>query len=240
MKILFAGPSLYGAQYDAGDVVVHGPAQMGDVERAVAEGATAVGIVDGHYQQVGAVWHKEILLALSQGIAVFGAASMGALRAAECEPFGMVPVGSIARRYCSGELYDDADVALTNGPAELGFPPLSEPMVDVEATVASLTAQHLVSPAGAAVITAGARGIFFADRTVDAIFERLQHPGSARLRQLYLAHHVSQKTRDALELLDLLKSLQPAAAPANPAWRFANSPFWNDRVTPRSSSVTPL
>jgi len=240
MKILFAGPSLHGAQYDAGDVIVRGPAQMGDVERAVADGATAVGIADGHYQQVGAVWHKEILLAISQGTAVYGAASMGALRAAECEPFGMVPVGSIARRYCSGELYDDADVALTNGPAELGFPPLTEPMVDVEATVACLIAQHLISPTGAAAVTAGARRIFFADRTVDAIFERLEHPGAVRLRQLYLAHHVSQKTRDALELLDVLKSLQPAAAPAKPAWRFANSPFWNDRVTPRSSSVTPL
>jgi hypothetical protein len=240
MKILFVGPSLYGAQYDAGDVVVRGPAQMGDVERAIADGAKAVGIVDGHYQQVGAVWHKEILLALSEGVAVFGAASMGALRAAECEPFGMVPVGSIARRYCAGSLCDDADVALTNGPAELGFPPLTEPMVDVEATVASLAAQHLISPAGVAAITAGARGIFFADRTVDAIFERLQHPGSVRLRQLYLAHHVSQKTRDALELLDLLKSFQPAEAPPNPLWCFANSPFWTDRMTPCSSSVTPL
>ena len=240
MKILFAGPSLYGEQYDAGDVDVRGPAQMGDVERAVADGAKAIGLVDGHYQQVGAVWHKEILLALAQGIAVYGAASMGALRAAECEPFGMVPVGSIARRYCSGELYDDADVALINGPAELGFPPLTEPIVDVEATVASLTDQQLISPTGAAAIISGARRIFFADRTVDAIFERLQHPGSVRFHQLYLAHHVSQKARDALELLDLLKSLQPAATPTNPTWRFANSPFWNDRVTPRSSSVTPL
>jgi hypothetical protein len=240
MKVLFAGPSLYGLQYDAGDVVVRGPAQMGDVERAVADGATAVGIIDGHYQQVGAVWHKEVLLALSQGIAVYGAASMGALRAAECEPFGMVPVGSIARRYCSGELYDDADVALTNGPAELGFPPLTEPMVDLEATIACLSARHLISPTAAAAITASARGMFFADRTIDAIFERLMHPGSVRLRKLYLAHHVSQKARDALELLSLLKSLQTTAAPTKPKWSFANSPFWHDRVLPRSSSVTAL
>ena len=107
--VVFAGPSLYGAQFDPGDVVIRSPAQMGDIERAFADGATAIGLIDGHYQQVGAIWHKEILLALSGGVAVFGAASMGALRAAECEPFGMVPVGAIARRYCSGELYDDAD-----------------------------------------------------------------------------------------------------------------------------------
>ena len=141
MKIVFAGPSLCGAEYDAGDVIVRGPAQMGDLERAVAEGAHAVGLIDGHYQQVGAVWHKEILLALSSGVAVYGAASMGALRAAECEAFGMVPVGDIARRYCSGALFDDADVALTNGPAELGFPPLTE---EVKRKILGLNAARLL------------------------------------------------------------------------------------------------
>ncbi len=240
MKILFAGPSLYGATFEAGDVVVRGPAQMGDVERAVGEGATAIGIIDGHYQQVGAVWHKEILLALSSGVAVYGAASMGALRAAECEAFGMVPVGSIAQRYCSGDLFDDADVALTNGPAELGFPPLTEPMVDVEATLAHLRAQQLITTTDAAAIAACAGAIFFADRTVDAIFEGLEARDSDRLHRLYVAHHVSQKIRDALDLLALLKRLQPAAAPANPAWRLANSPFWRGRTPPRSASVTPL
>ncbi len=236
MKLLLAGPSLYGAQVDAGEIVVRGPAQMGDLERAIADGATAIGLVDGHYQQVGAVWHKEILFALSSGVAVYGAASMGALRAAECEPFGMIPIGTIARRYCSGELYDDADVALTNGPAELGFPPLTEPMVDVEASIAHLLGHGLVTPTEAAAITADARRLFFADRTVEAIFDRLD----ARLHQLYLANRVSQKTRDALELLEVLQALQPATGAPTAAWRFANSPFWSGRVTPRSSSVTPL
>jgi hypothetical protein len=236
MKIAFAGPSLHGAQYDTGDVIVRGPAQMGDFERAMADGATAIGLIDGHYQQVGAVWHKEILLALSAGIAVFGAASMGALRAAECEPFGMVPVGSIARRYCAGELYDDADVALTNGPAELGFPPLTEPMVDVEATAIHLAALGLVTGAGARDITVTARKLFFADRTVEAIFERLP----AGLAALYKANRVSQKTHDALELIATLKALRPGTGAAARDWHFANSPFWTGRVTPRSSSVTPL
>ncbi len=240
MKIVFAGPSLYGAAYDPGDVVMRGPAQMGDVERALADGAAAIGIIDGHYQQTGAVWHKEILLALASGVAVFGAASMGALRAAECEAFGMVPVGDIARRYCSGALFDDADVALTNGPAELGFPPLTEPMVDVEATAAHLAAHGHATAADAREIVATARAIFFADRTVEAVFARLPLPRAAALHRLYVAHRVSRKTADALELLALVKSLQPGAAAPRPAWRFANSPFWTGRVTPRSSSVTPL
>jgi hypothetical protein len=152
----------------------------------------------------------------------------------------MQPVGAIARRYCTGELYDDADVALTNGPSELGFPPLTEAMVDVEATVAELLARGLVTPSGALAITTTARKIFFADRTIEAIFERLDGAGASSLQELYLANRVSQKTRDALELVAFLKALNPSDAPAPRDWRFVNSPFWAGRVTPRSSSVTPL
>lgn len=237
MKILFAGPSLYGTTFDAGDVIVRRPAQMGDIERAIADGARAVGLIDGHYQQVGAVWHKEILLALASGVTVFGAASMGALRAAECELFGMIPIGVIANLYCSGELVDDADVALTNGPAELGFPPLSEAMVDVEATLAHLVGSGLASAEDAVRIRTAARKTFFADRTVEAMFALL---GAPDLEALYTANRVSQKARDALELLETLKRWDGPAETAKPEWRFANSPFWADRAGLRSSSVTPL
>jgi hypothetical protein len=236
VKILFVGPSLYGADHDPGDVVFRGPAEMGGIERAIADGATAIGIIDGHYQQTGAVWHKEILLALSRGIAVYGAASMGALRAAECEAFGMIPIGDIATRYCSGELFDDADVALTNGPAELGYLPLTEAMVDVVATLDHLEARGLVSPAMATAILASARALFFADRTIEAIFE----PLGPELNALYRTHRVGLKTADALALLETLKAL-PAGKASTPVreWQFANSPFWTGRPPARSSSVTP-
>ena len=145
------------------------PAQQGDVEAAVSDGAVAIGLVDGHYQQVGAVWHKEILLALSMGVRVFGAASMGALRAAECAAFGMIPVGGIANGYCSGELFDDADVAVTNGPLELGYPPLTEPMVTVAATLTDLAARDLLGPEESRSILAAAQSIYFADRTIEAM-----------------------------------------------------------------------
>ncbi len=236
MKVVFAGPSLYGVSLDPGAIAFRGPAETGSVEQALADGATAIGLVDGHYQQVGAVWHKEILLALAQGVAVFGAASMGALRAAECEAFGMVPVGSIAGRYCSGDLFDDADVAITNGPAELGYPPLTEALVDVLATTAHLAARGLVRPVEAEAIAAAARAIFFADRTLEAIFARL---GAPHLHRIYLAHRVHQKRRDALALVEAVRAHAAPAIPRRPAWQLARSPFWTQRDRRRSSSVTP-
>ena len=140
MKVVFAGPSIHGAPFDARGLELRGPAAQGDLTLATKQGARVIGLIDGAFSSVAAVWHKEILFALSQGVAVYGAASMGALRAAECAAFGMIPVGLIAHAYLAGELDDDGAVALTMGPAALGWPATTEPLVDVWAT-----ADHLVS-----------------------------------------------------------------------------------------------
>jgi hypothetical protein len=239
MKIVFAGPSLYGADVDTSGIEFRGPAETGCMERAIADGATVIGLIDGHYQQVGAVWHKEILFALSSGVAVLGAASMGALRAAECEPFGMIPVGSIARRYSAGELFDDADVAITNGPAELGFPPLTEAMVDVVATIEHLTALGLIEGDEAAALMASARAIFFADRTIETICGRSGLARAANIRGLYAEHRVSQKTLDALELVEAVRTFDVRTSSRATDWQLAQSPFWTGRDS-HSSAVTPL
>ena len=62
----------------------------------------AIGIIDGVFLDVASVWHREILWALSQGVHVFGAASMGALRAAELDGFGMRGVGRSTPRIATG------------------------------------------------------------------------------------------------------------------------------------------
>ena len=238
LRVVFAGPSIYGLTIDWTGIELRRPAQQGDVEAAVANGAMAIGLVDGHYQQVGAVWHKEILLALSKGVRVYGAASMGALRAAECAAFGMIPVGGIAAGYCRGELFDDADVAVTNGPLELGYPPLTEPMVTVSATVSHLSDRALLSADERESILAAARSIYFADRTIDAIFDRAADgPARQRLFSLYVQNRIDPKGRDALELIEAIRGIDERDAP--PAWQLALSPFWQARDV-RSDTVTPL
>ena len=67
--------------------------------RASRERVQRIAIIDGYFERMAAVWHKEILVALEKGIAVWGAASMGALRAAELAPFGMVGVGAIYQAF---------------------------------------------------------------------------------------------------------------------------------------------
>ena len=106
VKVLFAGPSLAGdiaalaARHE--DITFAGPVARGDVLHWTRRGASAIGIVDGLFHGVPPVWHKEILFALSEGVAVAGGASMGALRAAECAAFGMVGLGDVYRLYADG------------------------------------------------------------------------------------------------------------------------------------------
>src|SRR5688572_25122311 len=180
MKILFAGPSLYGTAWAADepslidDVECRGPAAQGDIASAVVEGATAIGLIDGRFEDVAAVWHKEILYALEQGVQVFGAASMGALRAAECADFGMIGIGTVFERYWSGELVDDAAVAQLHAPPEFDYAPLTEALVNVEATTERFLKLRAVTKAEAASLDASARALFFKERTWPRI---LAHAG---------------------------------------------------------------
>ena len=103
---VFLGPTLSLEEASSVlDAVYLPPVSQGDVYRLVSLGGPkAIAIVDGYFNQVPAVWHKEILWAMSEGIPVYGAASMGALRAAELAPFGMRGVGRIFEAYRDGVL----------------------------------------------------------------------------------------------------------------------------------------
>ena len=215
MKVLFVGPTLFGLEPDVSGLLVRPPATQGDIAKAVLEGATAIGLVDGYFDAVAAPWHKEILFALAHGVAMLGASSMGALRAAECASFGMRPIGSIALAYGSGELDDDAAVALMHGPEELGYPPLTEPLVDVRPTLDRLRRLGFISLAEQRHIWDGACRLHFKDRTDEAM---LAGHGPAALAA-YRKHRVNRKAEDALLLiLELRKCADLRSGVADLPW----------------------
>lgn len=222
MRVLFAGPSLFGADCALGEIEVRPPARQGDVDRAVSDGAAAIGLVDGVFGSVPSVWHKEILFALSQGVAVLGAASLGALRAAECHSFGMRAVGTIAADYIAGRRRDDGDVCLIHATAELGFLPLSEPLVDVEATLSAMVASDTATGVEAAALLAAARNLYFSDRDLERLCSEARLPAFA---ERYRRHRVSAKTRDALELVAELRQCPDWRGP-RPDWNFVASDPW--------------
>ena len=156
--LIFAGPTLSGVTLPPDSRTrLLPPAAHGDVYRAtlLSPRPRALLLIDGYFRAQPAVRHKEILWALSQGIYVFGAASIGALRAAELAPFGMLGVGAVFEAFRSGILEDDDEVAVEHGPAELGYPPVSEAMVDIRATLAAALRNGVVSAASHATPRGG-------------------------------------------------------------------------------------
>jgi hypothetical protein len=228
MKIVFAGPTLPDATDHAGAILVRSPAALGDVAKAVLEGATVIGIVDGYFENVASVWHKEILYALSEGVTVIGAASMGALRAAECAPFGMLGVGAVFAAYASGALIDDDAVGQVHGPEELGYIPLSEPLVNITATLDGLLTLGLLTGPERTAIGATARASFFKDRTWAKVFAATDLAAARReeIRRLIDTHRRDVKREDALALIAAIAAAPDARVTPPAGWRFAETQMW--------------
>jgi hypothetical protein len=200
-SVVFAGPSIFGIDPTLLDGLdLHPPAGRGDILCAVTSRATAIGLIDGLFDTQPAVWHKEILYALSQGVPVLGAASMGALRAAECAALGMIGVGGIFDEYAAGSRVADADVGVAHAPAELGYQPISVALVDAEATLDALLEAKQVDEAMHRRLLDHARRLHFKQRTWEAV---LGIDAGHLLERASL--YPSRKTADALLLLKRLR-----------------------------------
>jgi len=140
------------------------PVSQGDVLRLLDRRPTAIAIIDGYFELVPAVWHKEILLALESGVHVFGAASMGALRAAELDVFGMKGIGQIYKWYASGYLEDDDEVAVGHGPADQGYRELSDAMVNVRDRCLAAAQNRIVTKPAARQFIEIAKALFYPER----------------------------------------------------------------------------
>jgi len=207
-KVLFAGPSIHGLDFGGADgLVLRPPAACGDILAASREGFRTIGLVDGVFGSERSVWHKEILVALDRGARVLGAASMGALRAAECDRFGMEGVGTIYSDYRDGRRTDDSDVALLHGPAELDFRPITLALADADATIANLRNVGRLSPRQAQSVQQTARQMHFSQRTWSAIAAA---PGApAHLLKDVSRFAVEQKKADAGELIARMRNAAP-------------------------------
>ncbi|RKH60851.1 TfuA-like protein [Corallococcus llansteffanensis] len=234
MKLfVFTGPTL---SADEGrtllDAVFLPPAAQGDVYLAAREKPVAIGIIDGYFERVPSVSHKEVLWALSQGIHVFGASSMGALRAAELAPFGMEGVGTVYDAYQSGRLEADDEVAVTHGAAEDGFRATSEAMVNVRATLHAAERAEVISPGSRAILERRAKSLFYPDRRYPTVLSLAEAEGVASaeveaLRAFLPTGRVNPKRQDALELLRILRErTAQGLEPKQVRWHFERTDAW--------------
>jgi hypothetical protein len=170
--VVFLGPSLPVKEARAiAPCLVLPPARQGDVWRALAGRPVAMALVDGVFEHQPSVWHHELLAALDDGVAVFGGASMGALRAAELSRFGMVGVGEVFRWYRDGVVADDAEVALLHAGEEHGHRALTVPLVNVRHAAARAVEDEVISDHEAKLLVEEAARTFYQDRTWPRLLE---------------------------------------------------------------------
>lgn len=205
--LVFLGPTLLLAEAQAAlDAIYLQPAAQGDIVLAAhAFRPRAMVLIDGLFEDRPAVRHKEILWAMAQGIVVIGAASIGALRAAELSSFGMVGVGLIYRWYRRWLLTAEDAVAVQSGPAQLGFLPLTDALIDLQRTFSSIMRQKIITSAERDHLVAIARQTNFRDRTLAKV---LRSAGFAEDRVSKLPQEIiGQKQIDALAALRSARDL---------------------------------
>jgi hypothetical protein len=150
---------------------------------------------------------------------------MGALRAAELQAFGMVGVGRIFELFRDGLLEDDDEVAVAHGPADSGYQPLSEALVNLRDRLAAAVAAGLLDAVAAGQVVARLKALPYPVRSFEAAeaFARELGRGDGALEAFLAAPHASLKQRDAEALLERLAAA--AGPPAPPPVRVERTVF---------------
>src|SRR5262249_43152899 len=230
---VFLGPTL--AEKDARaelDAVYLPPVSAGDVYRLWRRRPRAIGIVDGYFDRVPAVWHKEIMWIMERGVHVFGAAGLGALRAAELHTFGMRGVGWVYQAFRDEAVGRDDEVAVRHATSADGYRPLSEAMVNIRRTLQAAEQQGIVSAATAGVLLTAGTALFYPERTWP---ELLRAAGATRadgaeldaLRRWLPTGRVDQQAADAVAMLRGMGGFLAAdPAPQHVSWSMAPTAMW--------------
>jgi hypothetical protein len=232
--IIFAGPSMPPPRSRFAGFEWRPPIRQGDLYLAALERPAFIGVIDGYFELVPTVWHKEILWAMAQGIHVYGAASIGALRAVELADFGMKGIGHIYQQFRTGALMDDDEVAVMHGPEEVDYVQVTEALVNVRASVDRALELDVVDPALAAKLVQIAKSLFYKDRTYEEILKtaagQALPPDALRRFAAWLPHgQVDQKRIDAEEMLQaIVAHITEGVSPLQVSYRFAHSFAWEE------------
>ncbi|WP_156930431.1 TfuA-like protein [Sphingomonas jaspsi] len=174
------------------------PAATGDILRIVHGGFATICLIDGYFDHRPSPWHKELLVAMAAGIRLIGASSMGALRAAELDMYGMEGVGAIYRAYRDGLLTGDDEVALIHGPESMNWAAASVPLVEVRATLLKAVRLGLFDAGMARRLRAAAMDVHYVDRDWPLLKRLFEEEGlKAAIASQVTDLHVPLKQLDA-------------------------------------------
>lgn len=182
------------------------PVGRGDVIEALKDKPDLIAIIDGVFHQRPAVAHKEILKALKEGVIVVGGGSMGALRAAELEDFGMVGIGKVYRAYKDGVIEADDDVALVFNPETLEK--LSEALISMMYNFKAAVGEGIINEDDLENLLKTAKLIYYPKRTYKKVLNEADiDENKRRMLQKFLDEKGTDvKREDALSVLEYIKN----------------------------------
>ncbi|WP_327357783.1 TfuA-like protein [Streptomyces sp. NBC_01304] len=205
---VFVGPTAHGLParlLGQWRVRVHPPARRGSIHALVTAGPPGrIALVDGRYDDVPAVGHRELLDALAAGWHVTGLGSIGALRAVELRGYGMHGYGR-AFEYLTATGAPDDEVALLHGPAP-DYRPVSEALVDLRAFADHLTVAGVLDADEATAVIVDLGAVWFGERTLPAFCQSVadvagSSAAAAVRERLPLLPQLRIKTRDLRDYL---------------------------------------
>jgi len=218
--LVFAGASISRDAVDPdADQVWCGPAQQGDMLAAVLDGFETILIIDGYFYTRFPCTTFEVMLALEQGVNVFGASSIGALRAVELDRYGMCGLGYVYEHLKGSDIrpyhvvaqtYDENDGALT------------VPLIQILYFLECAEAERIVGREDRLVLEDQAESIHFLSLSLESFFSHVEatefnREVLARLRAYWTAtgggDRFDIKKHDARVLLDSYRGML-AARPA--------------------------
>jgi hypothetical protein len=231
MKIIcYIGPSLplSRATELCPEAIFRPPAAQCDIlSDAVEIQPDAILLVDGQFLANLSVWHRELTFCLTRGIKVCGAASMGALRAADLWRQGMIGYGKIFELYRHGITEDDAEVALlySQGPNGLYYQH-SVPQINLRVTLGYYQDILQLAPEHVDQLLQASNALGFRQRTREAITKTWEEIVGKNVAEFIVNNIVDQKALDAFGLLRDFRELAPASGAKIPPDAALSKFFW--------------
>ncbi|HEY7224672.1 MAG TPA: TfuA-like protein [Micromonosporaceae bacterium] len=239
---VFVGPTLTAREVRSvlPAATVHPPIRHGDLFGLRLSEGDRVLIVDGLFHHAPAIRHKEILWVIERGVQVVGAASMGALRAAELSTYGMDGMGWVYSQYQADAIRDDDEVAVahTRGPE---YRQLSVPLVNFRYALTAAFEAGVISSEQREWTLLQLRAEHYPRRSwqwVENLYERgwpVYLAGLEQTRRLFRSQDAvwDVKKADALMALNVLRTgdlLHRAVHPAlaGDSWKTTYLAMWKN------------
>ncbi|WP_438009591.1 TfuA-related McrA-glycine thioamidation protein [Sorangium sp. So ce321] len=208
--VIYVGPSL--AVHDARQILdadYRPPIRRGDIDALMQSPPKIVGVIDGKFFQSFAISPKEMLPAIEAGVVMLGSSSMGALRAAELYPFGMIGVGRIYEMYKTGEIDADDEVAMVfDGDDGRAY---SVPMVNIRVALESAVKEGVISAESESTLIKLIKDVYFPERSYPMMLKlaagRMPERELADLHQYLQERAPDAKRNDAIQLLHDVKRI---------------------------------